>query len=148
MLERVCRRSRPRGDTELPEHVLDVPGDGVLADDQLRCDLTVRPPRSHEPEHLELARRQTVRGRCLLGPREHVDPRLLSLIVREIDVTTTLAHVLAEDLADSLEVLRTTDVFNIVLDKVIGLDELLDEGIVPLAQKKRAKGKIVVDVTR
>ncbi len=88
-------------------------------------------------------------GRVLLvglhnAPRE-VD--LLSLIVREIDVTTTLAHVLAEDLADSLEVLRTTDVFDIVLDKVIGLDDLLDEGIRPLAQR-RAKGKIIVDVTR
>ncbi len=101
--------------------------------------------------HAPAAAFQTVRrgGRVLLvglhdAPRE-VD--LLSLIVREIDVTTTLAHVLAEDLADSLEVLRTTDVFNIVLDKVIGLDELLNEGILPLAQK-RAKGKIVVDVTR
>ena len=88
-------------------------------------------------------------GRVLLvglhnAPRE-ID--LLSLIVSEIDVTTTLAHVLAEDLADSLEVLRTTDVFDIVLDKVIGLDELLSEGIMPLAQK-RAKGKIIVDVTR
>jgi threonine dehydrogenase-like Zn-dependent dehydrogenase len=88
-------------------------------------------------------------GRVLLvglhnAPRE-VD--LLSLIVREIDVTTTLAHVLAEDLADSLEVLRTTDVFDIVLDKVIGLDELLEEGIRPLAER-RARGKIIVDVTR
>jgi threonine dehydrogenase-like Zn-dependent dehydrogenase len=101
--------------------------------------------------HAPAAAFQAVRrgGRVLLvglhnAPRE-ID--LLSLIVREIDVTTTLAHVLAEDLADSLEVLRTTDVFNIVLDKVIGLDELLDEGIRPLAQR-RAKGKIIVDVTR
>jgi (R,R)-butanediol dehydrogenase/meso-butanediol dehydrogenase/diacetyl reductase len=78
------------------------------------------------------------------APRE-ID--LLSLILREIDVTTTLAHVLGEDLADSLEVLRMTDVFNIVLDKVIGLGQLLDEGIRPLAQR-RAKGKIIVDVTR
>ena len=88
-------------------------------------------------------------GRVLLvglhnAPRE-ID--LLSLIVREIDVTTTLAHVLAEDLADSLEVLRTTDVFDIVVEKVIGLDDLVDEAIRPLAER-RAKGKIIVDVTR
>ena len=88
-------------------------------------------------------------GRVLLvglhnAPRE-ID--LLSLIVREIDVSTTVAHVLADDLSDSLEVLRTTDVFDIVLGKVIGLDDLLDAGIRPLAQR-RAKGKIIVDVTR
>ena len=88
-------------------------------------------------------------GRVLLvglhnAPRE-ID--LLSLIVREIDVTTTLAHVLAEDLADSLEVLRTTDVFDIVVEKVIGLDDLVEEAIRPLAER-RAKGKIIVDVTR
>jgi threonine dehydrogenase-like Zn-dependent dehydrogenase len=88
-------------------------------------------------------------GRVLLvglqgAPRE-VD--LLSLTVREIDVVTTLAHVFAEDLADSLEVLRTTDVFETVVDKVIGLDELVDEAIRPLAER-RARGKIIVDVTR
>jgi threonine dehydrogenase-like Zn-dependent dehydrogenase len=101
--------------------------------------------------HAPAAACQAVRrgGRVLLvglhnAPRE-ID--LLSLILREIDVTTTLAHVLGEDLADSLEVLRMTDVFNIVLDKVIGLGQLLDEGIRPLAQR-RAKGKIIVDVTR
>jgi (R,R)-butanediol dehydrogenase / meso-butanediol dehydrogenase / diacetyl reductase len=101
--------------------------------------------------HAPAAAFQAVRrgGRVLLvglhnAPRE-VD--LLSLIVREVDVTTTLAHVLAEDLADSLEVLRTTNVFDIVVDKVIGLEELLDQGILPLAQR-RAKGKIIVDVTR
>ena len=42
----------------------------------------------------------------------------------------------SNSLADSLEVLRTTDGFDIVLDKVIGLDELLNEGIMPLAQKQ------------
>lgn len=88
-------------------------------------------------------------GRVLLvglqnAPRE-VD--LLSLTVREVEVTTTLAHVLAEDLADSLEVLRTTDVYEVVVDKVIGLGELIDEAIRPLAER-RAKGKIIVDVTR
>ena len=88
-------------------------------------------------------------GRVLLvglhnAPRE-ID--LLSLIVREVDVTTTLAHVLKQDMADSLEVLRTTDVFDIVVERVIGLDDLVEEGIRPLAER-RAKGKIIVDVTR
>ncbi len=88
-------------------------------------------------------------GRVLLvglqgAPRE-ID--LFSLTVREVEVTTTLAHVFDEDLADSLEVLRTTDLFDVVVDKVIALDELVDEAIKPMAER-RAKGKIVVDLTR
>ncbi|NND12512.1 MAG: zinc-binding dehydrogenase [Acidimicrobiia bacterium] len=88
-------------------------------------------------------------GRVLLvglqgAPRE-ID--LFALTVREVEVTTTLAHVFAEDLADSLEVLRTTDLFDVVVDRVIGLDQLVDEAIRPMAER-RAKGKIVVDLTR
>jgi (R,R)-butanediol dehydrogenase / meso-butanediol dehydrogenase / diacetyl reductase len=88
-------------------------------------------------------------GRVLLvglqgAPRE-VD--LLSLNVREVEVTTTLAHVFAQDLAASLDVLRTTAIVDVVLEKVVSLDQLVDEAIAPLAER-RAKGKVVVDLTR
>jgi (R,R)-butanediol dehydrogenase/meso-butanediol dehydrogenase/diacetyl reductase len=87
-------------------------------------------------------------GRVLLvglqgAPRE-ID--LFALTIREVDVVTTLAHVLAEDLGESLEVLRTTDVFDVVVDQVIPLQDLLEKAIRPLADRT-AKGKIVVDVT-
>lgn len=87
-------------------------------------------------------------GRVLLvglqgAPRE-ID--LFSLTVREVEVTTTLAHVFAEDLADALEVLRSTDVYDVVVDQVIRLEQLVEGAIRPLAER-RAKGKIVVDLT-
>lgn len=87
-------------------------------------------------------------GRVLLvglqgAPRE-ID--LFSITVREIEITTTLAHVFAEDLADALEVLRTTDLYDVVVDRVIRLDQLVEGAIRPLAER-RAKGKIVVDLT-
>lgn len=88
-------------------------------------------------------------GRVLIvglqaAPRE-ID--LFSLTIREIDVITTLAHVLGEDLADALEILRTSEVFDLVTEKIIGLDDLVDGAIRPLADRT-ARGKIVVDVTR
>jgi threonine dehydrogenase-like Zn-dependent dehydrogenase len=86
-------------------------------------------------------------GRVLLvglqsAPRE-LD--LLSLTVREIELTSTLAHVLADDLSDALELLGSTSVFDEVVEKVIPLEQLVDKGLLPLAEG-RAGGKIIVDV--
>lgn len=85
-------------------------------------------------------------GRVLLvglqaAPRE-LD--LLSMTVREIDMTTTLAHVCATDLPESLDLLARTNVAEIMLDRVIPLDLLVEEGIRPLAERT-AQGKIVVN---
>jgi threonine dehydrogenase-like Zn-dependent dehydrogenase len=87
-------------------------------------------------------------GRVLLvglqaAPRE-LD--LLSMTVREVDVVTTVAHVCSEDLPESLDLLAGTDLAGIVLDRVIPLDLLVDEGIKPLAHRT-ARGKIVVNPT-
>jgi (R,R)-butanediol dehydrogenase / meso-butanediol dehydrogenase / diacetyl reductase len=86
-------------------------------------------------------------GRVLLvglqsAPRE-LD--LLSLTLREIELTSTLAHVLADDLSDALELLVSTAVFDEVVEKVIALDDLVEEGLRPLAEG-RARGKVIVDV--
>ena len=71
---------------------------------------------------------------------------LLALTVREIELGSTLAHVLVDDLGDSLEVLRTTDLFDVVVEKLIPLERLVDEAIRPLAER-RATGKVVVDLS-
>jgi len=65
---------------------------------------------------------------------------------REVEVTTTLAQVFEQDFAASLDVLLTTDIVNEVLEKVIPLEKLVTDAIVPLAER-RARGKVVVDLT-
>jgi (R,R)-butanediol dehydrogenase / meso-butanediol dehydrogenase / diacetyl reductase len=72
---------------------------------------------------------------------------LFDLAFREIEMTSALAHVCAEDLPEALEILATTAFADIVLDRVIPLDRLVPDGLMPLAEG-RARGKIVVDPTR
>jgi (R,R)-butanediol dehydrogenase / meso-butanediol dehydrogenase / diacetyl reductase len=84
-------------------------------------------------------------GRVLIvglqaAPRE-LD--LLAFTVREVDLVTTLAHVCDVDLPDSLDLLASSDVADVVIDRVIPLEELVEEGIRPLAEGT-ARGKIVV----
>jgi (R,R)-butanediol dehydrogenase / meso-butanediol dehydrogenase / diacetyl reductase len=84
-------------------------------------------------------------GRVLLvglqaAPRE-LD--LFSFTVREVDLATTLAHVCDVDLPDSLALLESSDVASNVIDRVIALDDLVEDGIRPLAEGA-ARGKIVV----
>lgn len=85
-------------------------------------------------------------GRVLIvglqsAPRE-LD--LFAFTVREVEIGTTLAHVCDVDLPESLEILERTQLAGIVLDRVIPLDHLVDEGIRPLADRT-ARGKIIVD---
>ncbi len=72
---------------------------------------------------------------------------LLQFTLREIDLHGTLAHVCAEDIPEALEILSSSNVAALALDRVISLDELMEKGIVPLVER-RAKGKIVVDLLR
>ncbi len=66
------------------------------------------------------------------------------LVYREITMTSTVAHVCDVDLPKSLDILTTTDLASVALDRVIPLDDLVDEGIMALAEG-RAKGKVVVN---
>jgi len=68
---------------------------------------------------------------------------LFSFTVREVDLVTTLAHVCDVDLPESLELLASSDVAGVVIDRVIRLDDLVEQGIRPLAEGS-AGGKIVV----
>ena len=68
---------------------------------------------------------------------------LLDLTVREVELSTTMAHVCDVDLPEALSLLAATDLADTVIDRVIDLDDLVEHGIKPLAQGSAA-GKILV----
>jgi threonine dehydrogenase-like Zn-dependent dehydrogenase len=70
---------------------------------------------------------------------------LFSVATREVDLHGTLAHVCGEDLSEAVAVLAGTPLARTVLGDVILLDDLVEGGLRPLAERK-AHGKIVVDV--
>jgi (R,R)-butanediol dehydrogenase/meso-butanediol dehydrogenase/diacetyl reductase len=89
----------------------------------------------------------TQKGGHILIVGMQAEPRPIDLhdmTYREITMTTTVAHVCQADLPKSLEILATTDLAATVLDSVIPLEGLVDDGIMALAGG-RAKGKIVVN---
>jgi (R,R)-butanediol dehydrogenase / meso-butanediol dehydrogenase / diacetyl reductase len=70
---------------------------------------------------------------------------LFDVATREVDLHGTLAHVCGEDLSAAVGVLASTSLAATVLGDVIPLDDLVQGGLRPLAERK-AHGKIVVDV--
>jgi (R,R)-butanediol dehydrogenase/meso-butanediol dehydrogenase/diacetyl reductase len=84
-------------------------------------------------------------GRVLLVGL-HGAPRELDLtrtILREVDIVTTVAHVCDSDIPAALELLAETNVAAVTAGPRIPLEELVDEGLRPLAER-RAPGKILV----
>ena len=84
-------------------------------------------------------------GRVLLvglhgAPREIA---LTPMILREVDIFTTVAHVCDSDIPAALELLSETDVATVTAGPRISLDALVEEGLRPLAER-RATGKILV----
>lgn len=84
-------------------------------------------------------------GRVLLvglqaAPRE-ID--LTRMIVREVDIFTTVAHVCDADIPAALELLADSDVAAVAAGPRIPLEALVEEGLRPLAER-RAEGKILV----
>ena len=85
-------------------------------------------------------------GRVLLvglhgAPRE-ID--LTRMILREVDIFTTVAHVCDSDIPAALELLAESDVAAVTAGPRIPLDALVEDGLRPLAER-RAAGKILVD---
>jgi len=68
---------------------------------------------------------------------------LTPMILREVDVFTTVAHVCDSDIPAALELLAGSDVAAVTAGPRIPLDALVDEGLRPLAER-RAAGKILV----
>jgi len=84
-------------------------------------------------------------GRVLLVGL-HSAPRpiaLTAMILREVDIFTTVAHVCDADIPAALELLATSDVATVTAGPTIALDALVEEGLRPLAER-RAGGKILV----
>jgi (R,R)-butanediol dehydrogenase/meso-butanediol dehydrogenase/diacetyl reductase len=76
----------------------------------------------------------------------HGAPRELELtpmILREVDVFTTVAHVCDTDIPAALSLLAESAVASVTAGPCIPLDELVAEGLRPLAER-RATGKILV----
>jgi (R,R)-butanediol dehydrogenase/meso-butanediol dehydrogenase/diacetyl reductase len=65
------------------------------------------------------------------------------MILREVDIFTTVAHVCDADIPAALELLATSDVATVTAGPTIALDALVEEGLRPLAER-RAGGKILV----
>jgi (R,R)-butanediol dehydrogenase/meso-butanediol dehydrogenase/diacetyl reductase len=76
-------------------------------------------------------------------PAEAVPLPLRQFTVPEIDLVSTNGHVCATDLPQALALLAETDLARTILDRVIPLDALVNEGLLALAER-RARGKIVI----
>lgn len=70
---------------------------------------------------------------------------LFAVSTREVDVHGTLAHICGEDLGEALGLLAAGRLAPAVLGGVIALDDLVEKGLRPLADRT-ARGKLVVDV--
>lgn len=88
----------------------------------------------------------TRRGGRVLLVGLHGAPRALELtpmIVREVDIFTTVAHVCDSDIPAALELLAESDVAAVAAGARIPLEALVEDGLRPLAER-RATGKILV----
>lgn len=84
-------------------------------------------------------------GRVLLVGL-HDEPRAIDLtemIVREIDIFTTVAHVCDTDIPAALDLLADSDIAALTAGATIPLEALVEDGLRPLAER-RAAGKILV----
>jgi len=100
------------------------------------------------PGTLAQALRATRRGgRVLMLGMPARAPELDSFdaILREVELTTSVAHVCGADLPEALELLSGSGIAERVVERVIGLEQLVPQGLVPLAEGS-ARGKILVDV--
>jgi threonine dehydrogenase-like Zn-dependent dehydrogenase len=68
---------------------------------------------------------------------------LHDLVLREIDVLTSVAHVCGSDLPEALDLLVDGRLAAEALDRVIELDAIVEEGLEPLAAG-RVAGKVLV----
>jgi (R,R)-butanediol dehydrogenase / meso-butanediol dehydrogenase / diacetyl reductase len=77
-------------------------------------------------------------------PRGPQPLELAEATLREVDLSTTVAHVCAEDMPEALDLLTDGALAGLTLDRVIGLDALVPEGLDALV-RRRLRGKVLVD---
>ena len=109
------------------------------------ADVTVEA--SGLPDGMSRVQRLTRRGGTVLLvglPKKDVSFNSVDLILREIDVMTTLAHVCDRNLPAALGLLAERDLAALLVEKVVPLERAVEEALVPLAQGT-ARGKLLVD---
>jgi (R,R)-butanediol dehydrogenase / meso-butanediol dehydrogenase / diacetyl reductase len=72
---------------------------------------------------------------------------LADLVLREVDVRTTVAHVCDQDLSEALELLYQRPLSTDLLDRIVPLQDVVAAGFEPLVSGS-ATGKILVDPRR
>jgi (R,R)-butanediol dehydrogenase/meso-butanediol dehydrogenase/diacetyl reductase len=77
-------------------------------------------------------------------PKKPVSFDAVDLILREIDVMTTVAHVCDRNLPAALGLLAERDLAALLVEKVVPLERAVEDALVPLA-RGAARGKLLVD---
>lgn len=109
------------------------------------ADVTIEA--SGVPDGLARVQRMTRRGGTILLvglPKGEVSFLAADLILREIDVMTTLAHVCDHNLPAALDLLATQDLASLLVERVVPLDRVVDDALVPM-RDGTAQGKLLVD---
>ncbi len=99
------------------------------------------------PGAVERAFALTARGGTVVLVGLNSAPTTLSLapvVLREVDVRTTVAHVCGEDLPAALDILARRGLGDSMVDRVVRLDDVVDRGLRPLAAGE-VTGKVLVD---
>lgn len=112
---------------------------GVLADVAIEA--------SGIPDGMSRCQRLTRRGGTILLvglPKKPVTFDAVDLILREIDVVTTVAHVCDENLPAALDLLAGRDLAALLVERVVPLDRAVEDALVPMAAGA-TRGKILVD---
>jgi (R,R)-butanediol dehydrogenase/meso-butanediol dehydrogenase/diacetyl reductase len=84
----------------------------------------------------------------LVGLNKTPQPlNLADIVLREIDVHTTVAHVCSTDIPEALDLLTKTKLSQTLLDRIVPLTDVVSAGLQPLVSG-HATGKILVDPRR
>jgi (R,R)-butanediol dehydrogenase/meso-butanediol dehydrogenase/diacetyl reductase len=85
---------------------------------------------------------------ALVGLNQQPQPLMLAdLVLREVDVRTTVAHVCADDLPAALDLLTDWPLSPLLLDRVVPLADVVAQGLDPLVAGA-VHGKVLVDPRR
>jgi (R,R)-butanediol dehydrogenase/meso-butanediol dehydrogenase/diacetyl reductase len=113
--------------------------------DNALADVTVEA--SGLADGMSRVQRLTRRGGTVLLvglPKKEVSFNALDLILREIDVMTTVAHVCDRNLPAALALLAERDLASLLVEQVVPLERAVEEALVPMAAGA-ARGKLLVD---
>jgi (R,R)-butanediol dehydrogenase/meso-butanediol dehydrogenase/diacetyl reductase len=84
----------------------------------------------------------------LVGLNKTLQPlNLADIVLREVNVQTTVAHVCGQDMPAALELLERSDLAASIVGEVVPLDDVVASGLEPLVGGT-AGGKLLVDPRR